>query len=97
MGRGVAQLRIFPERRDYEKFIGAVQRGLEYGKAHCLAWAMLPTHYHLLLRTGAAPLSGVMGRILTSYAVGFNRRHHRHGHVFEYRYQSLLCDEETYA
>jgi hypothetical protein len=37
-----------------------------------------------------------MRRLLTGYAVGFNRRHQRHGHLFQNRYQSILCQEEPY-
>ncbi len=39
-----------------------------------------PNHVHLLLRTGITPLSTVMRRLLTGYAVSFNLRHRRSGH-----------------
>jgi hypothetical protein len=41
----------------------------------CDAWALLPTHGHLLLRAGAVPLTTVMRGLLTGYAGAFNRRH----------------------
>jgi hypothetical protein len=37
-----------------------------------------------------------MRKLLTWYAQYFNRRHKRTGHLFENRYKSILCDEETY-
>ena len=37
-----------------------------------------------------------MRRLLTGYAVTFNRRHRRHGHLFQNRYKSFLCEEEVY-
>lgn len=43
-----------------------------------------------------APLSTVMRRLLTGYAQQFNRRHRRHGHLFQNRYKSILCEEDTY-
>ena len=33
---------------------------------------------------------------MTGHAVYFNRRHRRHGHLFQNRYKSILCQEETY-
>jgi hypothetical protein len=33
---------------------------------------------------------------LTAYAGSFNRRHHRHGHVFQNRYKSIVVEEEPY-
>ena len=37
-----------------------------------------------------------MRRLLTGYAVSFNRRHNRHGQLFQNRYKSILCQEDTY-
>jgi hypothetical protein len=37
-----------------------------------------------------------MRRLLTGYAQQFNRRHQRHGHLFQNRYKSILCEEKPY-
>ncbi len=37
-----------------------------------------------------------MRKLLTWYAQYYNRRQGRTGHLFENRYKSILCDEETY-
>ncbi|ALC15781.1 hypothetical protein DSOUD_0995 [Desulfuromonas soudanensis] len=37
-----------------------------------------------------------MRRLLTGYAVSFNRRHKRCGHLFQNRYKSIVCEEEPY-
>jgi hypothetical protein len=37
-----------------------------------------------------------MRRLLTGYAQQFNRRHRRHGYLFQNRYKSILCEEEPY-
>ncbi|WP_419175343.1 transposase [Desulfosediminicola sp.] len=37
-----------------------------------------------------------MSRLLTGHAIYFNRRHRRHGHLFQNRYKSILCQEDTY-
>ena len=57
---------------------------------------MAGRHFHLLLRTGTEPIATVMRRLLTGYAISFNRRYHRHGHLFQNRYKSILCQEDTY-
>ena len=33
---------------------------------------------------------------MTGYAVTFNKRHKRSGHLFQNRYKSVVCEEETY-
>jgi putative transposase len=42
-------------------------------------------------RTGITSLAGTMRRLLTGYAVSFNKRHKRSGHLFQNRYKSILC------
>ncbi|HNS45093.1 MAG TPA: transposase [Syntrophales bacterium] len=43
----------------------------------CFAWSLIPNHFHLLCRTGKVPISAVMRRLLTGYAVWFNRQKNR--------------------
>jgi REP element-mobilizing transposase RayT len=61
-----------------------------------LAWALLPNHFHLLVRTGPKPLATAMRQLLTGYAVAFNRRHRRVGHLFHNRYKSILVEDDPY-
>jgi len=60
------------------------------------AWSLLSNHFHLLLRTGPTPLSKVMRRLMTGYAVSFNKRHKRSGHLFQNRYESIVCEQDPY-
>ncbi len=41
-------------------------------------------------------LSETMRRLLTGYAVYFNRKYQRTGHLFQNRYKSILCKDEPY-
>ena len=69
---------------------------LEETQTQCYAWALIPNHFHILLRTGPTPLSKVMRRLMTGYAVTFNIRHRRSGHLFQNRYKSVICEEDPY-
>ncbi len=51
---------------------------------------------HILLRSSEFGLSGFMRRLLTGYAICYNHRHHRWGHLFQNRYKSIVCDEDAY-
>lgn len=57
---------------------------------------MLPNHFHVLLRSGLAGLSLLMQRALGGYARKFNRFHHRHGHLFQNRFKSVVVEENAY-
>lgn len=44
----------------------------------------------------STPLALFMRRLPTGYAVSFNRRNKRSGHLFQNRYKSIVCEEEPY-
>jgi hypothetical protein len=56
----------------------------------------MSNHAHLLLRPKRAKLAFLMRRLLTGYAVHFNLRHQRTGHLFQNRYKSIVCQENPY-
>ncbi|MEW6682045.1 MAG: transposase [Nitrospirota bacterium] len=94
--RGIEQRKIFQNDDDRADFIRRIARLLPDTQTTCLAWCVLPNHVHLALRSGPRGLSFLMRRLLTGYAVAFNRRHGRVGHLFQNRYQSIVCEEEPY-
>jgi REP element-mobilizing transposase RayT len=94
--RGIARKKIFFNDQDRDQFLERLGTILKESDTACLAWALIPNHFHLLLKSGYQPLSTVMRRLLTGYAVSFNRRHRRWGHLFQNRYKSILCQEEAY-
>jgi putative transposase len=94
--RGIERTAIFRDDKDRDSFLDRFGGILLESSTPCYAWSVLSNHAHLLLRTGRIPIALVMRKLLTGYAVTFNRRHHRHGHLFQNRYKSILCDEDAY-
>jgi REP element-mobilizing transposase RayT len=96
MGRGIEGVEIYRSDGDRDDFLSRLETVLGETKARCFAWALIPNHFHLLIRTGKEPLSALMRRLLTGYSVAFNRRYERKGHLFQNRYRSILCQEDAY-
>ena len=96
IGRGIDRGLIFRDDVDRDRFIERLGALLSETRTACYAWALMPNHFHLLVRTGAVPVAGLMLRLLTGYAIVFNRRHRRWGHLFQNRYKSILCQEDPY-
>lgn len=94
--RGIRSRSIFKDDRDRENFLERLGKLLQETRTACYAWALLPDHAHLLLRTGSVPLATVMRRLLTGYVVSFNHRHRRHGDLLQDRYKSVVCQENPY-
>jgi len=56
----------------------------------------MSNHYHLLLETPEVGLSRGMHWLNQRYAVAFNARHGRVGHLFQSRFHGLLVERETH-
>jgi len=96
MGRVIERRKIFLNSEDRNDFIARLQQLAEEGSMAVYAWALLENHFHLLCKTKKRPLSSSMRKLLTGYVVNFNKRHRRHGHLFQNRYKSIVCQEDTY-
>jgi putative transposase len=96
IARGNEKRIIFEDKKDYQEFLARLGDILTHTQTICYAWALIPNHFHLFLRTGTVPIATIMRRLLTRYAIYFNRRHCRYGHLFQNRYKSILCQEDPY-
>jgi putative transposase len=96
MIRGIERRKIFNDDKDREDLIERLSVLLPKTKTQCYAWSFLSNHAHFLLRSGPGGIAGLMRRLLTGYAVTYNRRHKRHGQLFQNRYKSIVCQEDGY-
>jgi putative transposase len=94
--RGIERKNIFRDNNDRDNLLERIRELIPKTDIVCYAWALLPNHAHFLFRTGNTNLSTLMRRLLTGYAVSFNRRHKRHGQLFQNRYKSIICQEDIY-
>jgi len=77
MIRGIERRNIFNDDKDRENFIERLSILLPETKTQCYAWSFLTNHAHFLLRSGPAGIAALMRRLLTGYAVSYNRRRKR--------------------
>jgi REP element-mobilizing transposase RayT len=96
IARGIDRSKIFQDPADKRNFLDRLADILKVTETHCYAWALIPNHFHLLLRTGNIPVATVMRKLLTGHALYYNRRHRRYGHLFQNRYKSILCQQDAY-
>jgi putative transposase len=96
MVRGLERRVIFQDDVDRADFVARLAQLAEQQTLTVLAWALLPNHAHLLVRTGTRPLARAMRSLLTGYAGAFNRRHQRVGPLFQNRYKSIVVEAEAY-
>ena len=94
--RGAGGAHIFIadlDRLDFLHLLDATATGSRWRRhAHCL----LGTHYHLVIEATRAALSAGMQRLNGVYALRFNRRHGRKGHLFGERFSSYVIRDEAH-
>jgi putative transposase len=94
--RGIEKGPIVDDDDDRKAFVDRMGELSQVLQTPVYAWALMTNHAHILLRSGAAGLSSYMRKLLTFYAGFYNRRHRRHGHLFQNRYKSIIVQEDTY-
>jgi REP element-mobilizing transposase RayT len=94
--RGIERRRIVDDVADRKNFVNRLAELSVATETRIYAWALMTNHAHILLRSSEMGLSGFMRRLLTGYAIYYNRRHRRWGHLFQNRYKSIICDEDAY-
>jgi putative transposase len=94
--RGVRRQTIYRDHHDYERFVrlfGWILRDLGW---KCLAFVLMPNHYHLLVELTEPSLSDGMHRLNFRFAMHFNRRYDLTGHVFERRFWSDAIESDEH-
>ena len=94
--RGIERRQIFNDDDDAEAFLARLEKLVLDTGTQILAFALIPNHFHLLLRRTGTPVSTFMQRLLTSYAIYFNKRHGRSGHLFQNRYKAIPCHSDQH-
>jgi len=96
MNRGNAGEDVFITRRDREKFLEYLETASSRFSLRIHTYCLMSNHYHLLVETPEANLSQAIQWINVSYAVYFNNKRQRRGHLFQGRFKSLLVDADAY-
>jgi len=96
INRGVEQRTVFIAKEDYEHFeeLMCFYAG-DYGITihnYCL----MPNHYHLLIEITNENLSKFMRQLNMNYAIYFNKKYKRTGHLWQGRFKSWYVTDEAY-
>ena len=94
--RGVNQFDIFEDDEDRQYYRDHLHKYARDLGVEVHAWCLMSNHYHLLVRADLEQLAMAMRRLDSSYALYFNKRHNRVGHLFQGRFKSEPIGEDEY-
>ena len=96
MSRGNGRMTIFLDDVDYRQFIYELGEVIDEFRIRCWNYCLMPNHYHATVEPTLPNLSAALARLNGNYALWWNRRHSRVGHVFQGRFKDQIVDRETY-
>ncbi|MDR2728045.1 MAG: transposase [Chitinispirillales bacterium] len=96
VSHGTHGLLLFSCDDDKKHFLKILDKVLPESKCECYGYAIMDTHFHLILRPLDTPMATIMRRINTAYARYYNCRYKRKGYVFQDRYFSVVAQEYWY-
>ena len=96
VARGNQGQTVFHEDRDFSLYRQLLLKYKDQFRCSVYAYALLPTHIHILIQTAQTSLSRLMHRLQFRYTLRVNLKYKTHGHLFQGRYKAILCDKDTY-
>ncbi len=96
INRGVDQRVIFKEPADFEQFEELM---CFYAKSYGITihnYCLMTNHYHLLIEIQKENLSKFMRQLNMNYAIYFNKKYNRSGHLWQGRFKSWFVTDEAY-
>lgn len=98
MAQGNERAPIFKIKSDILHFLKNMKNVLNEYEVDVIAYCIMPNHYHMLVNTkDVENMTNFFHRINTGYAVYYNKKYGRVGHVFRDRFKSQeILDEKYY-
>jgi len=94
--RGNQRRKTFRCDDDYKAYLDRLEKYRAKCDVRIYAYCLMPNHVHLLVETGSTPLAKFMQGLQQSYTQHFNRSYRKVGHLFQGRYQAIICDRDKY-
>jgi len=96
INRGVNRTNIFSSPDDKEKFIQILCKACRIYGVVVHDYCLMDNHYHLLVENSQVNLSLFMRQINSNYAIYYNKKVKRTGHLWQGRYSSWYILKEDY-
>ncbi|WP_369683941.1 transposase [Evansella sp. LMS18] len=86
--RGIRKEGLFRHPKDYEYFLGLIERTFNKHPVTITSYCLMKTHYHIQIQSHSGPLSDFMKNLTRMYALYYNRTYKLRGPVFEGRFNA---------
>lgn len=96
MARSISEVDLFKSDEDKILYLSRVKDYQKLYNFKVYGYCLMDNHVHLIIDANGADISKIMHSINFSYALLFNARHDRHGHLFQDRFKSKIVEDDAY-
>jgi len=86
---------LFLEDNDYLFMMGLLKEIAQNYSLSIYAFCLMPNHVHILLSPREENLFDAMRDLFSRYAMRFNKKYERKGHLFGGPYRQALCFDDS--
>lgn len=96
MIRSISDTPLFKNDIDKNKYLELIRKNQNIFLFKMYSYCLMTTHAHFIIDSAGADVSKFMKAINLSYAIYFNKKYNRHGHLFQGRFKSKLITNDKY-
>jgi len=96
MARSISEVDLFKDDEDKKVYLYFVKKYQKLYLFRVYAYCLMDNHVHIMIDANGSDISKVMHGIDSSYVRYFNKKHKRHGHLFQDRFKSKMVSNERY-
>lgn len=87
---------LFLEKDDYLSMLVLLKETSQDFSLEMYSFCLMPNHIHLLFSTKESNLYDAMRELFSRYAMKFNKKYERKGHLFAGPYRQAVCMDDSY-
>ncbi|CDF58451.1 transposase [Thermobrachium celere] len=96
MVKSISEVNLFKDDEDKISYLNYMKKAQEQFEFIVYAYCLMDNHAHFVIDANGSDISKVMHFINYKYAMYFNKRHGRHGYLFQDRFKSKIVKNERY-
>lgn len=96
MCKSITEVALFKDAEDKKKYLSLVKKYKTLYNFKLYGYCLMDNHLHLIIDANGSDISKVMHGINFSYAMYFNKKHERGGHLFRDRFKSIIVANDRY-
>jgi len=96
MCKSITEVDLFKDEEDKKKYLSFIRKYKILYDFKLYGYCLMDNHLHLIIDANGSDISKVMHGINFSYAMYFNKKHKRGGHLFRDRFKSIVVANERY-